>query len=443
MLLKQEHVCDRDLERLLDVSAGFPFPELVWLAASLFIRDGDLRPALYATPMSVRGRTLALGSPVRLAAASAYSQTPDAVASDDSRAEGRDFLVQVSGGVVGCRMVDHERQARSAARGHLSRALARWSEDGQLVEWLVPTPHRVITQWSRRSRARMTRRLSELDYAPMFASGRVPAMITLTYPGAWQEVAPSGKATKRHLQMLWRRWSKAWGVAPPVLWKLEFQRRGAPHLHLFAVPEAGRVLCRCPTCVVMIVSQHAQCRVAGVAAGLCDCTVNFRTWLSHTWADVVAHPDPEQRRRHVLAGTGIDYREGLRARDPKRLAVYFSKHGGAAGSKEYQHKVPLEWQHPERGPGRFWGYRGLKPVRAEVYVAQDTYLRVRRTLRRLSRSKRLIRTARVPRVQTATGVITWRTVHRPLVHLDHGGMAGGFLLVNDGPALASALSRLH
>jgi len=40
-------------------------------------------------------------------------------------------------------------------------------------------------------------------------------------------------------------------------------------------------------------------------------SVDFRTWLSVTWADIVAHPDPEQRRRHRAAGTGVDYAEGL------------------------------------------------------------------------------------------------------------------------------------
>jgi hypothetical protein len=52
--------------------------------------------------------------------------------------------------------------------------------------------------------------------------------------------------------------------------------------------------------------------------------LDFRRWLSITWADIVAHPDPEQRRRHRIAGTGVDYAEGIRLTDPRRMAVYFA-----------------------------------------------------------------------------------------------------------------------
>lgn len=65
-------------------------------------------------------------------------------------------------------------------------------------------------------------------------------------------------------------------------------------------------------------------------------------------------PDPEERRKHELAGTGINYAEDLRASDPKRVAVYFTKHG-TFGAKGYQHRVPEPWQGPGKGPGRFWG----------------------------------------------------------------------------------------
>src|SRR5207249_5060118 len=65
----------------------------------------------------------------------------------------------------------------------------------------------------------------------------------------------------------------------------------------------------------------------------------------------------------ILAGTGVDYAEAHKCSDPKRLAVYFGKHGQYR-SKEYQHNVPEAWQAPGKGPGRFWGYWGLKIGRA-------------------------------------------------------------------------------
>ena len=192
----------------------------------------------------------------------------------------------------------------------------------------------VITEWSRKSRSAMCRTFAELDYSPLVESGRVPAMVTLTYPGDWEIVAPDGASVKRHM-VLWRkRFQREYGEPARYIWKLEFQRRGAPHIHLWMAPpmspgRSGR---------------------------------GFAQWLSETWAQVVDHPDPEQKARHRLAGTAIDVRNGLRACDPKRLAIYFTKHSSPNlnGDKEYQHIVPELWQQPGAGPGRFWGVYGLK-----------------------------------------------------------------------------------
>ena len=173
----------------------------------------------------------------------------------------------------------------------------------------------------------MVRRLCELDYTPLYASGRLPAMVTLTYPGDWLTVVPTGQVLKRHMKALRKRYARAWGEEWACVWKLEFQRRGAPHVHMLCTPPHGRA------------------RTTGET---------FAVWLSAAWADVVDHPDPEQRRRHERAGTALDYAEGLRATDPRRVAAYFTKHGLMA-SKEYQHHVPPEWSEPGTGPGRFWG----------------------------------------------------------------------------------------
>jgi ribosomal protein L37E len=91
----------------------------------------------------------------------------------------------------------------------------------------------------------------------------------------------------------------------------------------------------------------------------------------------------------VTRGTGVDYAEGIKFTDPRRMAVYFAKYG-TSGSKEYQHQVPQEWitsylvcedcgreydqardECPDCGcpeaelvdtgsGGRFWGDRGLR-----------------------------------------------------------------------------------
>ena len=99
------------------------------------------------------------------------------------------------------------------------------------------------------------------------------------------------------------------------------------------------------------------------------------------WAAVVAHPDPEERRRHELAGTGTDYAAGLRSRDPRRIAVYFSKHGLYA-AKGYQNEVPVEWRERGKGPGRFWGVWGLKRCAKGVEVTPQAATTAARVMRR-------------------------------------------------------------
>jgi hypothetical protein len=297
------------------------------------------------------------------------------------------------------------------------------------------TPSRCVAGWSARSRSRMVKTFAMLDYAPMFAGGLAPAMVTLTLPGDWRSVAPTGRVFKR-LQNAWNvRLDKAWGPQP-MLWKLEFQSRGAAHLHLFMSPPHGYRVCRCRLC------------------GRPGRRLVFRDWLSHSWADVVGCADARGYADHVKAGTGIDYSEGLKASDPRRLAVYFSKHGGAAGGKEYQHDVPAEWQEPGAGPGRFWGYRRLSPAVATVEIEPADFVAFKRVLRRWSerqafypaghryptRVDRRSSVVAVDRVDTRTGVVRKRRVNRPRRYLG-GASGGGFVLPNDGPSFVAALAR--
>lgn len=348
--------------------------------------------------------------------------------------EGPRFRIVVSPGALAIESRDAARAERAYERqldrdAHTVEELTAYlAEHGEFPE---DRPSRSeITGWSRRSRARMVRRLCELDYSPMLAdTSRIPAMITLTYPGDWKTVAPNGKATKKHQRAFQERWKRAWGQRLVGIWKLEFQRRGAPHLHIFAVPPHGT-------------SRDGR---------------DFRTWLSETWADVVAHPDPEERRRHVLAGTGIDFAEGLRARDPRRLAVYFAKHGTFA-AKEYQHQVPEEWQQLGAGPGRFWGYWGLEPATAAVEIDPHMATDAARVMRRwaaaqgTTRRVTVVRTSggvprsRYPQInslagaayETSPGKVRYRNVRRPVKRLPRGR---GWISLNDAPAFASALAR--
>jgi hypothetical protein len=246
------------------------------------------------------------------------------------------------------KVVDQLAEWVNARRACVARQMYIWSrwrlpDRLELAGWLLgitrwplpPTPRRAITEWSRKSQTNMLRTFHQLDYTPWLRlierCGRTPVMVTLTYPGDWEVVAPTGAHSKRHLKMFRSAWAKAWGEAPIALWKLELQRRGAPHYHLF------------------------MARPNGVSGGRYY-GLRFEAWLSQVWAGIVEHPDPEQRRRHLAAGTRVDPSDALRCKDPRRLAVYFTAHGKASAGKAYQHIVPELWTESGCGPGRFWGY---------------------------------------------------------------------------------------
>lgn len=309
----------------------------------------------------------------------------------------------------------------------------------------------------------MVATIAELDLAPMVAAGPL-GMTTLTYPGDWETVAPDRAAVNKHLETLRKREARAFPqVGGMELWKFEFQRRGAPHIHrAHAVPDG--------LAYEQEIAEFEARRVAwemggkqgpppfrrpAVGEGL-----PYREWLSRAWADIVAHPDPEERRRHELAGTGVDMDEGARAVDPRRLGVYFSKHGQFR-AKDYQNEVPERWRETGKSVGRFWGYRGLKKVVGKSSVSPDEALFLGRVLARYGE--------RVTMVNPVTGerytrpavkrVRVWREVTR----IDSDGvmrvryrqrwttkrvrrMTGknrtGFLIVNDGPVMAAELARV-
>jgi hypothetical protein len=199
--------------------------------------------------------------------------------------------------------------------------------------------------------------------------------------------------------------------------------------------------------------------------------VDFKRWLSIVWAEIVAHPDPEQRRKHLLAGTGVDYAQGLKLTDPRRMSVYFAKYGSAATGKKYQHRVPPEWLDTalvctscakeygqdldkcpscghtdadvtERGSaGRFWGYRGLQRTLAIRQVTPAVGTAAGRVARRWYRSKGITRRTMIRRVKKSTGRVHIRLSTSRKTLLPHGR---GFLCVNDAAIFASQMARyLH
>ncbi|MBK3540901.1 hypothetical protein JHN61_32840 [Streptomyces sp. MBT67] len=379
----------------------------------------------------------------------------------------------IAPGVVSLEAPDMAKRERA-----LEREQRRRQVDAEILgAWLHATgefpadaePSREITGWSRRSRSRMIRRLAELDWTPILSAACLPCMITLTYPGDWLTVAPDGETSKEHINAFYRRYFRAWGTHFVGPWKFEFQHRGAPHYHLYCVPPQGIAGETRKAEHAKRIAEWQELKARGIDPGpkprfrkAIGDGLKFAQWLSITWADIVDHPDPEQKANHLAAGTGVDYAEGMRTSDPKRLAVYFAKHGIYA-DKEYQNRVPEEWQAPGKGPGRFWGYRGLSVLVAQVEIEWPEYQLMSRTLRKLAartriwdqtlndgkgghrwvKATRAVEVPRRPFLDPEIGEVghrQFRKVRRPVKRFIR---TSGFLCVNDGPALASTLSRLR
>jgi hypothetical protein len=267
--------------------------------------------------------------------------TAGAVGQAAEISEGSRWEIVVSPGVFRVRTRDYARAERTHERAVERRrknvdVAATW--EGEMPDAL-PT-RGTITAWTPRSRARLVAALADLDYTRLYGrfhicqacreeyddglalcpkcrsswrttedrTNRLPAMLTLTYPGDWLTVAPNADVAMGHFQALCKRYARTWGEPLRGPWKKEFQRRGAVHFHISTTPPPGTAPVTDPN--------TGQRR-----------WVDFRRWLSITWAEIVAHPDPEERRKHLLAGTGVDYAQGVKLTDPRRMAIYFAKYG--------------------------------------------------------------------------------------------------------------------
>lgn len=154
------------------------------------------------------------------------------------------------------------------------------------------------------------------------------SLITLTYPGQYPACA---KEWKRHLDTLLKRLQRKYMVQA-VIWKLEPQKRGAPHYHLLAF-----------------------------TSGSID-----RTWVAQAWYEVVG----SQRIEHLLAGTQCDPIKSWRG-----VICYASKYL----AKVVEESLPNFWSTA----GRWWGVRGKLPIQAITQtLTRSEGFKVRRVMRR-------------------------------------------------------------
>lgn len=276
-------------------------------------------------------------------------------------AEGRTFRLAISPGTIRRRTFDAARLEATIQRAIEARIKrADLAGDDDVPEGAGAE----IRCWSARSRVRMTETVGSLDYSGWIQADGTLAMVTLTLPDQWQILAPDGATFKKLVEKFRRRWVRATGIPWRLLWKLEFQKRGAPHWH-----------------ALMRVPVFVKGRI-------------FTEWLSETWADVVGASDVVDRAdlsseysRHLRAGTGVDF-SGKDFSDPRRISMYFLGHSAkSVDGKEYQHIVPELWQEQGKGPGRFWGYCGLDKAVVEIDVTERQAVLLDRQLRKIKRAR--------------------------------------------------------
>lgn len=183
-----------------------------------------------------------------------------------------------------------------------------------------------ISKFTRQSRGRLLRKLASIlvEYLPVF--------LTLTYPA---EFPSDAEVWKRHLdnfaKRLMRRFPKA-----GFIWKLEPQKRGAPHYHLM---------------------------VWGVDYA------HLLFWAGKSWYQVVGSGD----EKHLRAGTRVE-----KIRSWRGVMSYASKYMAKV------EELPEGWNKP----GRFWGTRGNIPF-AEIERISLSDYQVNQFLRLLRRYMKL------------------------------------------------------
>lgn len=133
-----------------------------------------------------------------------------AIALDTGEIEGQRIHIEAQGGLVAVRM----ETGTAAVAADKTRG--------------------TIQGFSSASRRRLIRKISRLERSKA-------VFLTLTYPADF----PDAQAAKTHLRTFWKRIYRRHPEASAI-WRLEFQKRGAPHFHLivFNLPFIGKEIIR-------------------------------------------------------------------------------------------------------------------------------------------------------------------------------------------------------
>ena len=216
-------------------------------------------------------------------------------------------------------------------------------------------PHRrgqrgQVRGFSQASKRRLVVTAAAIDWG---ALPGVAYLITLTYPGkeAPEFVPTDGRVARRHLKAFHerlRRWDKL-AAAPAGLWKLESQRRGAVHYHVFV-------------------------KLAGPSL------VEVRGWVAKAWWEVVGSGSLDHLRAGTNAKRWGEQKDRWEGADPSLVGLYFAKYAAKWGGKAYQNEMPTGG-----GWGRWWGTWGVRVKWEQHPVEAREVVQLQRAFRRYQR----------------------------------------------------------
>jgi hypothetical protein len=226
-----------------------------------------------------------------------------------------------------------------------------------------------IHGFSQASRGRLTDKLMAIPWRDLVGSDRHASrsdsvLLTLTYPECW----PGDWDTwKSQLDAFRRSLSRVRDHGFAAVWRMEYQKRGAPHFHILLMFDDE----------------------VSIAA--------FGAWARRTWARIVGAADLEHLRH------GADVRPLYApAGDERRLMHYLIKYLGKPDDGE-------------RFGGRIWGawYEIPQVIRAAVsFNTRQSFVEFQRRLRRWGKHSRYLR-----RVHNSTGLRVFCSGESVLVQL--------------------------
>jgi hypothetical protein len=221
---------------------------------------------------------------------------------------------------------------------------------------LEVSPRGEIRDFSRASRRRLQRLLAQVDKN----RAGLPTFLTLTYPG---EYSGDWKRWKRDLkafiEALIRKYPSVYGV-----WRLEFQKRGAPHYHFLLWD--GPVLQDVTEC-------EKDDRIIWIHNPANQENQKMFKWFAKTWYRIVGSGD----EKHLAAGTRVEAIQSWNG-----VIHYASKYLAKLGSGEFV---------PQGFAGRYWGcvQKRLIPIDVHSWRINEerTFIKIKRVIRKMLEKK--------------------------------------------------------